>query len=69
MPTKKKPASKPKQLKITLVKSRMHQKPALRKTVEAMGLAKLNSTVVLPDNPAVRGMVGKVSHLVTMVEI
>ena len=69
MPTKKKPAPKPKQLKITLVKSRISTKPALRKTVEAMGLRKLNSSVVLPDNAAVLGMATKVRHLVTMEEI
>ena len=69
MPAKKKPAPKPKQLKITLVKSRISTKPALRKTVEAMGLRKLNSYVVLPDNEAVRGMATKVRHLITVEEI
>jgi large subunit ribosomal protein L30 len=69
MPARKKPAEKPKQLKITLVKSTISQKPAVRKTVEAMGLGKLNSSVVLPDNPAVRGMVGKVRHLIAVDEI
>lgn len=59
----------PKQLKITLVKSTIAAKPALRKTVEAMGLKKLNSFVVMPDNEAVRGMVFKVKHLVTVDEI
>lgn len=58
-----------KQLKITLVKSTIAVKPALRKTVEAMGLKKLNSTVTLPDNEAVRGMVTKVRHMVSVEEI
>jgi large subunit ribosomal protein L30 len=66
---RKKQEQKPKQLKVTLVKSTISQKPALRKTVEAMGLKKLNSTVVLPDNAAVRGMTDKVRHLVTVDEI
>jgi large subunit ribosomal protein L30 len=70
MPRKKQEeVQKPKQLKVTLIKSTISQKPALRKTVEAMGLKKLNSTVTLPDNDAVRGMVFKVKHLVTVDEI
>jgi large subunit ribosomal protein L30 len=69
MPARKKPAPKPKQLKVTLIKSTISTKPALRKTVEAMGLRKLNSFVVLPDNEAVRGMTVKVRHLITVEEI
>lgn len=69
MATKKKAAAKPKQLKVTLTKSTIAQKPAVRKTVEAMGLKKLNSCVVLPDNEAVRGMVFTVKHLIAVEEI
>lgn len=58
-----------KQLKVTLVKSTISAKPALKATVEAMGLRKLHSSVVLPDNDAVRGMVFKVRHLVSVDEI
>lgn len=58
-----------KQLKITLVKSTIGGKPAIRATVAAMGLKKLNSTVVMPDNDAVRGMIFKVKHLVVVDEI
>ena len=58
-----------KQLKVTLVKSTISSKPAHRATVEAMGLKKLNSSVVLPDNEAVRGMIFKVKHLVAVDEI
>jgi large subunit ribosomal protein L30 len=58
-----------KQLKITLVKSTIAVKPKLQKTVEAMGLKKLRSTVTLPDNEAVRGMVCKVRHLIKVEEI
>ena len=43
-------------LKITLVRSTIGAIPKHRKTVKAMGLRKLNKTVVMPDNPAVRGM-------------
>ena len=55
-------------LKITLVKSTIGAIPKHRATVEALGLRKLNKTVEMPDNPAVRGMVAQVSHLVKVEE-
>ena len=51
-------------LKITLVKSPISAIPKQRATVEALGLRKLNKTVEMPDNGAVRGMIARVSHLV-----
>ena len=56
-------------LKITLVKSTIGAVPKHKKTVEALGLKKLNKTVVLPDNPATRGMVQQVRHLVNVEEV
>ncbi len=56
-------------LKITLVKSPIGAIPKHRKTVEAMGLRKLNKTVEMPDNPAVRGMIDQVRHLVKVEEV
>lgn len=55
-------------LKITLVKSTIGAVPKHKKTVEALGLKKLNKTVVLPDNAATRGMVKQVQHLVKVEE-
>lgn len=56
-------------LKITLVKSTIGSIPKHKKTVEALGLRKLNKTVELPDNAAIRGMVQQVKHLVKVEEI
>ena len=56
-------------LKITLVKSTIGAVPKHKKTVEALGLNKLNKTVELPDNAATRGMVAQVKHLVKVEEI
>ena len=56
-------------LKITLVKSTIGAVPKHKKTVEALGLKKLNKTVVLPDNAATRGMVNQVSPLVKVEEV
>ena len=55
-------------LKVTLVKSTIGAVPKHKKTVEALGLRKLNKTVVLPDNAATRGMVKQVRHLVKVEE-
>ena len=56
-------------LKITLVKSTIGAVPKNRKTVEAPGLRKLNHSVEMPDNDAVRGMIRHVRHLVKVEEI
>ncbi len=56
-------------LKITLVKSTIGAIPKHRKTVEALGLRKLNKSVEMPDNESVRGMVQQVRHLVKVEEI
>ena len=56
-------------LRITLVKSTIGAVPKNRKTVEALGLKKLNKTVEMPDNAAVRGMIQQVRHLVKVEEI
>ena len=55
-------------LKITLVKSTIGAIPKHKKTVEALGLKKLNKTVELPDNAATRGMIKQVQHLVKVEE-
>ena len=56
-------------LKITLVKSPIGAIPKQRATVEALGLRKLNKTVEMPDNAAVRGMIQRVRHLVKVEEV
>ena len=56
-------------LKITLVKSTIGAVPKHVKTVEALGLKKVNKTVEMPDNAAVRGMIKQVRHIVKVEEI
>ena len=58
-----------KKLKITLVKSTIGAVPKNRKTVEALGLRKLNHSVEMPDNDAVRGMIRQVAHMVKVEKI
>ena len=56
-------------LKITLVKSTIGAIPKHRKTVEALGLKKVNKTVEMPDNAATRGQIEQIRHLVKVEEI
>jgi large subunit ribosomal protein L30 len=39
-----------------------------RETLIGLGLNKMHKRRTVPDNPAVRGMIAKVSHLVRIVE-
>jgi large subunit ribosomal protein L30 len=55
-------------LKVTLVRSTIGFNETQARTVEGMGLRRLRHTVELPDTPAVRGMIHKVRHLVTVQE-
>lgn len=56
-------------LKITLVKSTIGRKQNQIKTVEALGLKKIRSVVEHEDTPQIRGMINRVSHLVTVEEV
>ena len=53
-----------KKLKVTLVKSVIGTKQDHRATVRGLGLRRLNSTTMLEDTAAVRGMINKVAYLV-----
>ena len=57
------------QLRITLVRSTIGRPSVQGRTVQALGLRKLNSSVVRPDNPSIRGMVNSISHLVKVEEL
>jgi large subunit ribosomal protein L30 len=57
------------QLQITLKRSLIGRPEDQRATVRSLGLRKLHQTVIKQDNPAIRGMVDKVSHLVEVKEI
>ena len=51
---------------VTQVKSTIGTKPVHRKTMKALGLAGIGRTTTLPDSRDVRGMLAKVTHLVTV---
>jgi large subunit ribosomal protein L30 len=55
-------------LKVTLVRSMIGRPEKHRRVLRGMGLTRINKTVELEDTPAIRGMIHKVSHLVTAEE-
>ena len=62
-------AKKNKKLQIKLVRSPLGRKPNQRKTVQALGLRKMNQVVEVEATPPVVGMVKTVSHLLEVKEI
>jgi len=56
-------------LRIKQTKSRIGSTQRQKRTLDALGLKKLNKTVEHDDTPVIRGMIEKVSHLVQVEEI
>ncbi|MGA2193229.1 MAG: 50S ribosomal protein L30 [Nitrospirota bacterium] len=55
-------------IRIILKKSPIGRPEKHRKVLTGLGLTKLNSAVIRKDSPEIRGMVNKVSHLVSVEE-
>lgn len=56
-------------LKVTLVRSLIGYAEDQHATVRALGLGKINTSVVKEDNPSIRGMIHKVEHLVKVEKV
>jgi len=56
-------------LRITYTKSVTGSRKSQRATIRALGLRKLRQSVEHEDRPEIRGMINKVSHLVTVEEV
>ncbi len=56
------------QLKITQVRSTIDRSVKQKRTIKALGLGRINRTVVHNDSPEIRGMVRVVAHLVRVEE-
>ncbi|MFH1143600.1 MAG: 50S ribosomal protein L30 [Candidatus Eisenbacteria bacterium] len=56
-------------LKITQVRSAINRLGKQKKTIRALGILRLNHTVVHEDTPQIRGMILVVRHLVKVEEI
>jgi len=57
-----------KMLKVTLVRSPAGRLASHKACVSGLGLRRMHQTVEVEDNPAVRGMVDKVSYLLKVEE-
>ncbi|MDX1478524.1 MAG: 50S ribosomal protein L30 [Saprospiraceae bacterium] len=56
-------------VKITQVKSKIDRTRRQKATLEALGLRKINQTVVHQATPQIMGMIKKVDHLVSVEEV
>ncbi len=56
-------------LRITQRRSGIGRKENQRRTLEALGLRRMGQTVEHPDRPEIRGMIDRVSHLVSVEEV
>ena len=57
------------EIKVTLVKSPIGYSSSQRATVKALGLKKINSSVIKDDSKEIRGMIRKINHLLSVEEI
>jgi len=55
-------------LKVKLVKGKSGRTPQHRATLLGLGLGKVGTERILPDNPAIRGMVNQVAYLLEVSE-
>lgn len=56
-------------LKITQIRSAIGRPSGQGETLRALGIRRMNHTVVHKDTPQLRGMISKVNHLVTVEEL
>ena len=56
-------------LKVTLVKSPIGYNSRQKETVKSLGLRRMSQSVLIGDAPQIRGMIAKVSHLLTVEEV
>jgi len=61
-------AKKNTEIQIKLVRSPIGKTKKQKRTLEALGLRKINQIKLHKDNPAIQGMISRVKHLVTVVE-
>ena len=61
--------AKPKELKVTLVKSKNGRLKSHKACVAGLGLRKMHQTVTVSDTPENRGMINKVSYLLQVEEV
>ena len=56
-------------IKVTQVRSAIDRHYSQKRTLVALGIRKMNQSVIHDDNAVIRGMVNKISHLVKVEEV
>lgn len=56
-------------LRITQIRSAIGRKEVQKRTLKALGLKRLNHTVIHRDRPEIRGMICRVAHLLKVEEV
>lgn len=56
-------------LKVTLIKSVISTLPNHKACVKGLGLTRMHQTVIVADDPCIRGMINKVSYLLSVEEV
>ncbi len=56
-------------IRITQIKSKIGSTQRQKKTLEALGIKKMNGSVEVENTPQIKGMVDKISHLLKVEEI
>lgn len=55
-------------VKVTQVKSTIDRPERQKRTIKALGLGKINKSIIVENTPQIKGMIEKVSHLVLVTE-
>ena len=58
-----------KKIEITQIKSAIGSNVKVKKTLEALGIKKLNHKIIKDDNIAIRGMINRIQHLIEYKEL
>jgi large subunit ribosomal protein L30 len=56
-------------LKVRQIKSAIGRQEKQKRTLRALGIRRMHQTVVVEDNPCMRGMVKKIEHLLEVEEL
>ena len=61
--------AKPKELKVTLVKSKHGRLKSHKACVAGLGLRKIHQSVTVADTPETRGMINRISYMIAVEEV
>jgi large subunit ribosomal protein L30 len=61
--------AKPKELKVTLVKSKHGRLKSHRACASGLGLRKMHQSVTVADTPENRGMINRISYMIAVEEV